>query len=345
MLVAFDFRSLNELDFYIDVVENHKNDRNEEFNYCVKREKAAEILACRALDIPYVVMEANSGFTKESTPLEWNFDEEALAPTTKLVMRTSSSTLLTDKISNLTNFIQANQDIDVKNWPSTISKPSTYLRRELKQLSCAELNLALASKSLTPPLFIKGVDKGPGLVLRHTLNTQADIDNLFKVYGDIPANFTSAIPEGFDKNGFLAIEQSPDWFCEYRESMEKGQTQIFAPINGVIISEVIAFEQYPDHAAEYRCFIIDGKVSSISSYSDYDIHPIPPEVSMMAAEFAADNAALAPAYVADFGVTDKGVVLIELNKFSMSGRYAGNDPVCLYRDIAKMLGHLTPNSN
>jgi hypothetical protein len=75
---------------------------------------------------------------------------------------------------------------------------------------------------------------------------------------------------------------------------------------------------------EYRCHIIDGVVAGISRSVDADPPPVPDAVCTMAHAFAkAIPDAMPKTLVADFGNTDRGYVLIEINPMGGSGRYAG----------------------
>src|SRR5690606_12758158 len=55
----------------------------------------------------------------------------------------------------------------------------------------------------------------------------------------------------------------------------------------------------------------------------------------MAEAFVADNTHLPPHYVVDFGMSDRGPVLIELNHLHLSGRFLDNDPVALFTDLTE----------
>ena len=136
----------------------------------------------------------------------------------------------------------------------------------------------------------------------------------------------------------MAFFQMPEWYCPYRDSMEPGRLCLFDPEEGVMFSEVLEFERHLEHKGEFRSFIVDGKVTSLSSYTDYQSYPVPEEIQKLAEEFAQQNSHLAPAYVADFGMTERGPVLIELNSLKHSGRYIGNDPVALLQAIEQHIG-------
>jgi hypothetical protein len=101
-----------------------------------------------------------------------------------------------------------------------------------------------------------------------------------------------------------------------------------------MLSEVINIRSDDLKTLEYRAFIVDGQVSSISRYVDYEETTTPDSVVSHAREFAKSfKDKLPTVYVADFAETDKGVELVELNPYENSGRYLWNDPTHLFLDV------------
>ncbi len=79
---------------------------------------------------------------------------------------------------------------------------------------------------------------------------------------------------------------------------------------------------------EYRCWVADGRVTSIARNDLHEVHEIPEEVSKTAQKFAEAHKSILPwGYVVDFGILDEDqtVAVIELNELGGSGRYKGND--------------------
>lgn len=343
MLVVFEFSSVGELSEYMYVAKHANDVQNEELDYCLGREKAHEILACRDLKIPYVVLERPTFFRKEDERssgqaiIDCNVDVSALDVDTRLVYRTLSSNVDCEALKRFRPFITEEANHAVTHWPTSIKNPAKYLKREVTELSATAFNGGMRTGAFNLPFFLKGVEKGSGLSLRHVIEEQSELDALVKTAGELRRRFGQMVPITAKDDDFVAYAQMPDWECPYRGD-QKGRVYFFQPKEGVIISSVLKFDHKPDHKAEYRCFIVDGKVSSISTYTDYVAYPVPEMISKMACEFAADNADLAPGFVADFGVTDRGPVMIELNSFSQSGRYIGNDAFALYRDLDLLLG-------
>lgn len=56
MIIVFSERGKSSLGAALNVAEHHFDVVNENFDYCVQRERAKEILTVRSLGIPYVVL-------------------------------------------------------------------------------------------------------------------------------------------------------------------------------------------------------------------------------------------------------------------------------------------------
>lgn len=342
MLVVFEFGSTNDLSEFLHVAK-HKNDvRNEELDYCLAREKAQEVIACRDLKIPYVVLDkpsfvSASGKGKRQVIIDSNIDVAALGSDTPLVIRSNTRSFDCEALERFKTFVPAEAAVNVTHWPKFIKNPEKYLKRNVVELPKVAFNGAMGMGAINPPVFIKGVEKGSGFSLRHVVQTRQELNDLIKPASELRKTFGSRVPAEALDDEYLAFVQMPDWECPYR-GLEKGRVHFFDPKEGVMISGVLEFDHQPEHKAEYRCFIVDGKVSSISTYTDYQAYPVPPMIEKLAIQFAADHAELAPGFVADFGMTNMGPALVELNDFSHSGRYVGNDAYALYRDLEQFLG-------
>lgn len=342
MLVVFEFELVETLAEFLHVVK-HKNDvQNEEMDYCLAREKAQEVIACRELNVPYVVLDKPSFMSslegdRRQVIIDSNVDVKALIDDTPLVIRSNTRSFDCEALERFQSFVPAAAARKVTHWPKNIANVEKYLKRQVAEASPAIFNEAMRHDSLSPPFFIKGVEKGSGFSLHHVVQTKQELTDLIKSASELRKIYGSRVPVMAKDDDYLAFKQMPDWECPYR-GLEKGRVYFFEPKDGVMISEALVFDHKPDHKAEYRCFIVNGKVSSISSYTDYKSYPVPDEIQKLADDFAAEYAGLAPGFVADFGMMDRGAVLVELNDFSHSGRYVGNDSYALYRDLEDFLG-------
>jgi len=105
----------------------------------------------------------------------------------------------------------------------------------------------------------------------------------------------------------------------------------FSPETPLIISEPLEFVPASDFSKhphqEYRCWIANSKLNSISRYLDEQAHQVPEEASSFALDFARAHKDIFPSlYVADIALDKKrGYVLVECNPLSSAGRYYQND--------------------
>jgi hypothetical protein len=342
MLVVLEFCSASELSEYLHVVTWKNDEQNEEMEYCLGREKAQEVIACRDLGIPYVVLKNLSFISSRSATvddqiIDTNVDINDLSLNTQLVNRAGTRRFDHPVLRQLKPFVCEQFTQNVAHWPTTIAEPEKYLKRQVSEMSSHQFNAEMRAGNIPLPTFLKGVEKGGAFSLRHVLSNEDELHTLVKTAGELRSIAGHAVPDHLNDDDYVAFLQMQDWECPYR-GWQKGRLYVHDLKRGVILSEVLAFNHASDHKAEYRCFVIDGKVSSISTYTDYTTHPVPAEIRKLAEEFAADHADLAKGFVADFGMTDRGPVLVELNDFTKSGRYLGNDAYALYKDLEAVLG-------
>jgi hypothetical protein len=112
--------------------------------------------------------------------------------------------------------------------------------------------------------------------------------------------------------------------------------EMMPPSTEILFSEPLQILTDARGKREYRCFVVQNRVSSISRYIDYDTdYEIPAQVEEFAAAFVADHRGVLPScYVLDVAETDRGMVVIELNGIVASGRYERNDFRKLLMDLA-----------
>jgi hypothetical protein len=114
----------------------------------------------------------------------------------------------------------------------------------------------------------------------------------------------------------------------------QGQTEMGDPRMPVILSEplVIATDDLPCCTQEWRLYVIDRRVVHASRADDDHTYPVPQEILQRGQAIidACRCPALPDHVVLDLARTDRGLVVVELNPISGSGRYRGNDPARLY---------------
>ena len=114
------------------------------------------------------------------------------------------------------------------------------------------------------------------------------------------------------------------------------QTEVMPANTEVIISEPLDLMTNDHGKLEYRCYVVRGRVSSISRYIDYATnYAIPPDIKTFVASFVAAHRHIMPeCYVLDVAECwQRGPVVIELNGIVASGRYEKNYFTKLLSDL------------
>jgi hypothetical protein len=332
VIVALEFHSHKD---YLDAlsIAHHSMDHVEEdMRYCLLRERGVEARILREENIPFIA------FCRETDEiLDANVDFEKLdKATTRLFLRARSKSASFRGVECL---LSAKDDSIVKHWPKYIVNPERFLGRSVVHTEKAAFMNAFLEDKLTFPLFVKGDDKGPdsSLSLRHVLNSKDDAQKLFVSTQSMPksADTRNLIPG----DSHLIRFQQPDWFCPYRESLERGRVT-FVGINfDFIVSDVMQIRQDnigDSGKEEYRCYVFDGNVHSISRYTDYDkTLKAERDVWAFARDFASDHTHVFPiSYVVDVARKEDGsLTVVELNPVDASGRYLHNEVRGFYTAI------------
>ena len=342
MIFVYSEASKESLKSSLNIAQHHFNEVNEDFSYCIQRERAKEILTLRQMGLPYIVLAP--AFTVRngdghSEILDTNVELTSLPEDLRLVMRADKGVILPPALIDRPQFLTPSQHLAVSQWPLHINEPDHFLKRNLYQLDHREFSQRLLSGDIETPIFIKGVEKGSAeFSLHYVFRNHDELTNMFMNVGDAKLKFPhlqDTALSGIEDNLVVAVHQSPSWYCEYRESMQPGRLTVFNPKDGLIVSDVLEIEKIGQVKAEFRAFIVNGKVTSLSAYVDYESVPVPEAIRVMSEDFSAANSHLAPAYVADFAMSDRGPVLIELNDLYQSGRYLDNDPACLFSALTE----------
>lgn len=117
---------------------------------------------------------------------------------------------------------------------------------------------------------------------------------------------------------FTGFEVTPENFEQEMSSLVQ--------IQNVQNDEMIMVSSSKDIQSEYRCVIVDGKVSAYSTYQWDDIHDVRrdilPDCLELAEKIAKYSYQLDNAYVVDVCMTESGPKIVEFNSFCSSGMYA-----------------------
>lgn len=330
MLIVFQSSSKGQLAQSLGIATWYNDYPEEDFQYCIEREKAQEILSCRALGIPYVVL--SKGFF-DGELIDTNVEIKSLPKDTALVLRCSSSVKLPGMLAHLRRWITDAEMARVGNWPDHICQPDVYLKRFVTSMSRDLFSEIIRSGNLAFPLFIKTLEKSN---FHQIVSSARELAQHFISVENVMARYPhkGAAVEGLALDTLVRVDKKEDWYCPYRDQTIQGRVEIDTLEEGIILSDVMDLKRTSNHKGEYRGYFINGELSSISAYMDYESNEVPQRLRSFANEFGRAHGHLAKAFVADFGMTDQGPVLIELNEFGYSGRYVDNDPIALFQDLA-----------
>lgn len=339
MITVFSSQGQSSLGFALNIAEHHFDVVDEDFTYCVDRERAKEILTLRELGLPYVVLCSLGASPGKGDPdgiVDTNVDLASLPDSTRIIMRADKRVTLPACLQRFQPLLSKEHNSAVMNWSLSAKENERFFKRSVDQLTHRDFSDFLAEGFIATPIFIKGVEKGnSAFSLHHVFGSDEEIRSMFSTAAVAREKYPSlaARLEGVDDDLIVVISKADDWFCPYRDSMQAGRTDIFVPKDGLILSDVLDIKRDGEVKCEYRAFVVNGEVTSLSAYVDFVSVTVPDAVREFATDFAIVNADMAPAFVADFGMTDRGIVLIEMNDFSNSGRYLDNDPVALYKAL------------
>ncbi|MBD8088632.1 ATP-grasp domain-containing protein [Pseudomonas fluorescens] len=335
MLVVFQESSKDSLAQGLGIVTWYNEFRNEDYGYCVAREKAQEVLKCREHGIPYVVI--NKDVLGDNRVIDTNCDLKRLPADTTLVLRCQPDARLPSSIASFPKWLTPDEMKAVNHWPSNVAQADHFFKRHVMTIDRDLLAQLLQAQALSLPLFFKTVEKTDfhQVIYSHdelnkSLMTVSQARQLVPHKG--------AELEGLFADTAVLVLKKPDWFCEYRDQMIAGRVSLDTLEEGLIISDPMEILREESHKGEYRAYFINGQMSSISAYLDYDHCEVPGSIRDFAEAFGVANAQMAKGFVADFCMTPKGPALVEMNDFCYSGRYIDNDPGLLFTDLKRHFG-------
>lgn len=326
ILFGIEFESQSHYDECLKIAMYHADTVNEDYRHCVMRERGLEAAYCRDNRLPFVAFDKELGVLDSNILLD-KIDKSAW----RIVLRLHSE--LKNDYFGIEPLQGTTDAHSVVLWPTLADEIVKYTKRTVSFTTAKMFAGTINKFAESGPLFIKTMNKGPKnhLTLHHIFSKPED----YEKFNTTSAPFTR--PWGDVENAPLTyLFKQPDWFCPYRESMERGSEDLVAIDDYIVYSDVMNIKRDElDRKLEYRCFIVNGKPVSISRYEDYEDFKIPQEVGEFASEFASEALSyMPPIYVMDIAETDKGLQLVELNPYEHSGRYHGNKPDSFYSALA-----------
>lgn len=327
---AFEFSSVSSYQESLRIAKYQFNIQNEDFNYCVLREKGLEVLTCIENQYPFIVY-----LEKDTRVIDTNINIQNLSKKPFLFVRKSSSNF-PDSLG-FPYLLDKDNEMTIMRWPEHIRNTEFSLKRKVQVVSHDCFYDMLCNNALPLPSFIKTIDKGRSNST--TLHHIIDETNI----GLFNAKRKNSVTDFTDKESKITfLFKGYEYYNEWIGEMYRTHDETHSLVGDFILSDIMAIErddQSDNKKVEYRCFVINDELINISRYVDYQTLPVPDCVHDFAVQVSKDNCGLfGKGYVLDIAKTDKGYQVIELNPVPNAGRYLGNNPCQIYRALMDAFG-------
>lgn len=204
--------------------------------------------------------------------------------------------------------------------------------------------LSLLDDKNFKPFFLKTFDKGTH---NNTVNFIIDKDTKKSIIKtserpDISNENESLIYSSYlskNKDSILTLYTKESfYFNEWVGENEKIPARYNSIDGDFIVSDIMNIKKdEKNRTIEYRAFIVGGEVNSLSRYLDFEHHEINKDIFDFCKKFVDKYKNKLPLfYILDVAETDKGIEIIELNPFELSGRYLENCPILLAKKLQDM---------
>lgn len=263
--IVFLFQNKSHYDRAVRAASS--TEQNEDYDFCVARERGEEIAVCLANGIEHVILFEDN-----------NFDTDYSFTSKEVLLR--GSILLVSSFKNQLRYSNLKYVIEgsVLKWPKKIVKHMVK-----RNVSIVQHKDTL--NGYTFPIFIK----------------------------------TLGLQNKKSKSHFI-IKNSEEYLNDYSMA-----TMHFSEEYPMIVSDYMEIKEDEMGKKEYRCWVSNQKVSSISRYNDYITnYTVSREIVDYAMDFVTAHKHLPSCYVLDIAETDHGIDIVELNDLEASGRYGKN---------------------
>lgn len=321
--------------------------RNEDYDYCVARERGLEIKALEELRLPYVLLTPDEIIGHN---LAHDITEESLT-LHQWIYRGALSARLFNYLDSTGGRLGYEH---VLRWPNWVGPK--FLSRSVSCVTFDEFTKSarhecdIEQNPYAWPLFIKTVGKGNPTwrafslrevftqqewVARTLLRGELGSDPKGKLFG---IHYAS---KNHNDSAMYILDAPKPFFNEYLGESTLNPKRWHAIDDDLIVSDVMHIASDNFGEEEYRVFIVGGKVSSISRKLDYERAKVPMDVSFFAIQVATEcgdgSSPHGGHYVVDVARTNLGLVVVEMNPLCASGRYFGNCPLRLFSDFSRAL--------
>ena len=334
VLVAMEFDSKYGFEGALSIAANYPDRVDEDFDYCIQRERGVEALYCLEHNIPCVIYSRGGIITA-------NVDLDALPEDTRVLYRARASNHFVNPVHErlgLKPLVTEEDEAHCEFWPQHVQMADRFLGRNVSLMEPADLASQIEANAVKLPLFIKNSRKINEAPLHKVFWTQ---DELRDGFTKDPTTHLMMEPTYGGKEADLFYHHKhPDWYCPYRDCMQKGRSSFVALKDPLIVSDPmdIQMDNESDNGkVECRCFIGPKGVLGGSRYVDYKDLDVPQDVFAFADDFASTHEGVfGDYYVLDVArLADQSLSIVELNPYSNSGRYVGIRVEPLFDSLAQ----------
>lgn len=316
-----------------EIAYTRPDHQDEDFTYCVLRERGLELKQLREGGLPYALICGKS--IDKLHLLSHNLPDD-LTMDKLLGMRWRYRGPLNEVFIQQTLPTEPHYQ-QILRWPQ-------WCRAEflLRSVQLSDFVGFIESSRRAPwgnKLFVKTVHKGePSRAFRLTgVFTHEDFIRRTRLPQERPDALSYATKRPGPEDGFIQDNPQP-YFNEYHGEMEQRAPSWYAMSGELILSEPLDIQKDEHGTLEYRCFVVGHLVTSISRYLDYVTTEIPEQAHELAGRVARacmslDERGPGPDYVVDIALTSLGWVVIEFNPLPCSGRYYGNSAATLFHSL------------
>lgn len=322
MIVLFEFYSRDDYLNSLRIATHAYDVVNEDYDYCVQRERGHEVKYCWENSIPFIAYRFVES-QDEMDVLDSNFDVDAAIRTTQVVVfrkKNKDQPL----VSSLWHVMERNFTEKQLTWPLHVAPE--LLGRNVEYVPHGDFAKRLKENALELPRFIKTATKSP---LGNTLHKVIADD-------DLPLfnpQFDGKIFDRKHEDSQVSFLFKGELYLNpYLGEYVRSHDMCHSLIGDFILSDVLTINQ-DEHGRtlEYRCYVVDSKVVSISRYEDFAAPAVPTNIRLAAERMARQiKDTFGHWYVMDIADTTNGIVVLEINPPANSGAYQHNSPAALF---------------
>lgn len=331
VIIAIEFKNEDELNEALQIAKHKFSEVNEDYRYCVLRERGKEALTCIEMKIPFIAYDA-----KEHEIIYSNVKE---IPENSLLFLRKSTNRYPDKLGYKYVF-DHDDEKRVEAWPNLLEQDCPFKKRTIDYMEHDSFARLLEEKSLLLPVFIKTADKGRNehRTLHHIIDSNNI--NLFN------AERNYSFDDYESKESKVTFKfGGEEYFNEYLGEMQRTHYSTHSLEGDFILSEVMDIEEdglSDNGKIEYRCYVINNKLANLSRYVDYKHIDVPLDAKNFAKGFIeAYEGIISDSYVLDIAKTNKGYQIVEINPVPNSGRYLNNSPSQIFNMVIREFGNNT----